>query len=175
MTSSLSLVLSRGLLAALACGLTAGAAQAMTMTGFSPTFDCPQVSYSAFTLELDRNNMGAPAPGMETYTLDIRDGAGVALFSFTNPGWEINGPIPQSASAIPYGTPPTANPITITVVSPAGNGLPQQTVFTASGSCSTLPPAVVTPVPTADVWALGGLACALALFGAARVRRQRLG
>ena len=165
--------LCRGLVAVLASGLTAGAAQAMTFTNFNATFGCTAMSIDEYTFEMDRNN--SPVPGEEIFDFEIRDGAGVVLFSLLDQPRLIQGEETFPARTIPYLTAPTANPITFTFVSLAGNGLPRQVALTASGSCSTLPPAVVTPVPTADLWALGGLAGALALFGAARVRRQRRG
>ena len=173
MTPSLSLVLSRGLLAAIACGLTAGAAHALILTGFNPTLDCTQWSTPGFTWEPDRDNTGDTPPS-EAYAIEVVDGAGVVLFS-RGAVARLHGPQTAPAMSLSYTAAPTANPLTLTIVSAAGNGLPQQVSFTASGSCSTLPPAVVTPVPTADFWALGGLAGALALFGAARVRRLRRG
>ncbi len=164
----------RWALAAILGGAAVGA-HAMTIVGFMPTFDCTQVSYPAFTWVGDRNNTGSAPPGAEAYTLEIRDGAGVVLFTFTNPALPIIGPRFEPTNTLPYGVPPTANPITLTVVSPAGNGLRRQLAFSASGSCSTLPPAVVTPVPTLDIWALGGLGGVLLWLGIGRVRRQRRG
>lgn len=163
--------LCRGLVAVLAGGLTAGAAQAMTFTGFNATFGCTAMGYAGYTFEMDRNN--SVIPGEEIYDVEIRDGAGVVLFSLLNQVRPLAGVETDGPGTVPYTTAPTANPITFTVVSQAGNGLPRQVSLNLSGSCGNLPPAVVTPVPATGGWALGGLAGALALFGAARVRRQR--
>ena len=165
--------LCRGLVAVLASGLTAGAAHAMTFTNFSATFSCTAMSFDEYTFEMDRNN--SSVPGEEIFDFEIRDGAGVVLLSLPNQVRPIQGIETFPAGTVPYQTAPTANPITLTMVSLAGNGLPRQVALNVSGSCADLPPAVVTPVPTADLWALGGLAGALALLGAARVRRQRRG
>ena len=132
------------------------------------------MEHSCLHLQADRDNTGATPPA-EAYTIEVVDGAGAVLFSTGAIIDQLHGPEPNPAMSLSYTAAPTANPLTLTAFSVAGNGLPRKVSFTASGSCSTLPPAVVTPVPTADFWALGGLAGALALFGAARVRRQRRG
>ena len=164
----------RWALAAILGGAAVGA-QALTITGFSATFDCTHMAHGPFTFQADRNNTGSPPPGAEMYRVEVRDGAGQALYSFTNPDWPIDNAPPQAAGSLPYSIPPTANPITFTVVSLAGNGFPEQLAVSASGSCSTLPPPVVRPVPTLDTWALGGLGGALLWLGIGRARRQRRG
>ncbi len=165
----------RAAVIALACCLAAGASHALTVTGFRPTFSCTNMTWGPFTYQADRDNTGGPPPGAEAYTLEARDGAGVQLYRVVNPGLLLSfpGPIPDAGATTPYSMPPTANPITFTIVSHAGNGLAEQLIFSASGSCATLPPAAMAAVPTLGAGHLGALAAAMALLGARLVRRRR--
>lgn len=104
----------------------------------------------------------------------------VGLWQFTNT--QSLGPPPfgaevfGNAGTLAYTAPPAANPITYRLVSLAGNGLPQQTAFTASGHCASLPlpPApTVAAVPTLGEWALMALSAVLMLWGAGAAQRRR--
>jgi hypothetical protein len=84
---------------------------------------------------LDRDNTGT---GQESVRIDVTDGYGTIVYSlsFTNvmgsyPGGLIN--------TTPYDTAPKANPITVRVISLAGNGLKEQTQVIGVGECQGLP------------------------------------
>lgn len=156
-------------------------AQAITVSGPVPTltFSCAGLTYSAagFLFQLDRDNTGN---NTESYVSEIVDGAGNVLWQFTNT--QSLGPPPfgaevfGNAGTLAYTAPPAANPITYRLVSLAGNGLPQQTAFTASGHCASLPlpPApTVAAVPTLGEWALMALSAVLMLWGAGAAQRRR--
>ena len=158
-----------------------GSAQAITVSGPVPTltFSCTGLTYSAagFLFQLDRDNTGN---NTESYVSEIVDGAGNVLWQFTNT--QSLGPPPfgaevfGNAGTLAYTAPPAANPITYRLVSLAGNGLPQQTAFTASGHCASLPlpPApTVAAVPTLGEWALMALSALLMLWGAGAAQRRR--
>ena len=156
-------------------------AQAITVSGPVPTltFSCTGLTYSAagFLFQLDRDNTGN---NTESYVSEIVDGAGNVLWQFTNT--QSLGPPPfgaevfGNAGTLAYTAPPAANPITYRLVSLAGNGLPQQTAFTASGHCASLPlpPApTVAAVPTLGEWALMALSALLMLWGAGAAQTPR--
>jgi hypothetical protein len=86
---------------------------------------------------LDRDNTGA---GQEALRIDVVDGAGTLLYtlSFQNAlGTYAAGLINTTA----YTTAPRFNPITFTLTSLAGNGLPQQVDVNVQGTCPGLPTA----------------------------------
>ncbi|MEZ4667659.1 MAG: hypothetical protein R3E39_07050 [Anaerolineae bacterium] len=84
---------------------------------------------------LDRDNTGA---GQEAEQIIVKDGYNTVIYSLTfqNALGTYSAGLINTTS---YTTPPQANPITVTVISLAGNGLPQQIDFTVSGSCPGLP------------------------------------
>jgi len=83
---------------------------------------------------LDRDNTGA---GQEALRVDITDGAGTLIYtlSFSN----VLGTFAGGIGDFFYTTAPQYNPITFTLTSLAGNGLPEQVDFVAQGSCDGLP------------------------------------
>jgi len=99
---------------------------------FSATLSCagftPSGSFTA-----DRDNTGS---GQETLAINAVDGRGTVLFQLIDAvplNWQVT---PGAAN---WTTPPAANPITMSVISLDGNGLPQQTVYATSGACDGLP------------------------------------
>ena len=91
----------------------------------------------------------------------MTDGNGVLIFTgtFSNVlGTYAAGLISTTA----YTTPPTANPITLTITSLAGNSLPQVVSPAYIGGCATL----ANPIPTVG---LGGMIAMAALIAAAAV------
>jgi hypothetical protein len=107
---------------------------------------------------LDRDNTGS---GLEAVRIDVTDGAGTLLYTLTFGnvlGSYAGGMIGTTA----YTTAPQSNPITVTVTSLAGNGLPEQATVIGQGTCDSLlipatPPAPPTqticlsPVPDGSV------------------------
>lgn len=83
---------------------------------------------------LDRDNTGT---GEEAIRLEITDGYGAVIFSYSysNTLQSFSGGIGD----LSYNTAPAANPITVRVISLAGNGLPEQVDFVAHGECVGLP------------------------------------
>lgn len=113
--------------------------QAATFSGFSVTLSCNGFSTGTGTLTYDRDNTGTYD---EAYFYRVVDGTGNLIARYPTDGtW--NSPLAETeqygGSALPYnlGT-PTANPITFEWVSAAGNGLPEQVAFSASGTCDDL-------------------------------------
>jgi hypothetical protein len=114
--------------------------KSLTYISGSLTADCSGVGFVNFTANFDRNNI--PTPGYEQYAYRAVDGAGNVLY---DPGYGFL-PVPFGvvlfAGGIgftPYTTPPTFNPITVTMVSLAGNGLPEQVIYATTGTCPGLP------------------------------------
>ncbi len=123
----------------------------ITCTGFN----------SSDIVTLDRDNTGA---GNELYRYEVTDGAGTLIFTFQSQlplgGYTMGGAA--------YTTAPQYNPITVTMISLAGNGLPQQTITQQSGTCSGLPTAGVylaAPVPSGFV--LRTITCDVAVYSSA--------
>lgn len=83
---------------------------------------------------LDRDNTGA---GQEALRVDVTDGNGTLIYtlSFSN----VLGTFSGGIGDFFYTTAPAANPITFTLTSLAGNGLPEQVDYVAQGSCAGLP------------------------------------
>lgn len=83
---------------------------------------------------LDRDNTGA---GGEALRVDITDGAGTLIYTltFSNTLGTFSGGIGDFF----YTTAPQFNPITFTLTSLAGNGLPEQVDFVTQGNCDGLP------------------------------------
>lgn len=156
-------------------------AHAITVSGPAPTltFSCTELTYSApnFNFVVDRDNTGN---NTESYVSEIVDGAGNVLWRFTNQ--PSLGPPPfgglvfGNAGTLSYTMAPAANPITYRLVSLAGNGLPAQTAFSASGSCASLPPPApaqtVVAVPTLGHWAMAALSMLLLMLAGRTMRRH---
>jgi hypothetical protein len=110
----------------------AAAAHASSYSG-TLTITCTDFSDPApSTVTFDRDNTGS---GSEAYRYVATDGAGSVIFSHSSQ-LPLGSYTLGSASFSP---PPLHNPLTVTLFSLAGNGLPEQTVFSISGSCDSLP------------------------------------
>jgi hypothetical protein len=110
---------------------------AWTFVGYSVTLNCTSWDFSAATRTADRDNTGT---GQETRTEEIRDGGG-NLLHFT----QVTAPLGTISFGAGPGNSynimnPTSDPITYTIISIAGNGLPAETEFTATGNCGAFPP-----------------------------------
>ncbi|MBK8024875.1 MAG: hypothetical protein IPK19_26520 [Chloroflexi bacterium] len=83
---------------------------------------------------LDRDNTGT---GQEQLRVDVTDGDGtlIASFTYSNALTTYNGGI----GVFNYTTAPDFNPLTFTLTSLAGNGLPEQVDYVQQGSCVGLP------------------------------------
>ncbi|MFN7941940.1 MAG: IPTL-CTERM sorting domain-containing protein [Thermoanaerobaculia bacterium] len=116
---------------------------------------------------LDRDNTGT---GQETDNIHVTDGAGTVLYdlTFTNALGTYTGGLINTTL---YVTPPRVNPITMTVTSLAGNGLPEEVDYVASGVCSGLP--VWPAIPTLSSGGMAALALLLGAFAFVALRRAR--
>ncbi|CAN0585251.1 unnamed protein product, partial [Ectocarpus sp. 12 AP-2014] len=124
-------------------------AHALDASLVSASIGCDDFTLSG-SFATDRDNTGG---GAEAYFFEITDGAGTVIESSTigPPGIPIPTVIPFSGSPDTYDTPPGFNPITLRLVSEAGNGLPELVAFSQVGTCSTLSG---VPVPATPWWAL---------------------
>ncbi len=109
---------------------------AWQLIGYSVTLNCTSWDFSGATRIADRDTTGT---GEETRIEEIFDGNGnlihfdqvtVPLGTITFGG--------SSGNSYNNGN-PQANPITYTVRSPAGNGFPEQIVYTTTQTCPGLP------------------------------------
>lgn len=111
-----------------------GYSQANAMSGSANvTLTCTGFIDNGTALTMDRDNTGT---GAEAYTVSIVDGAANTLFSFSS-SRTIG--LTLAFGSGPYASAPKANPITLTLISLAGNGFSQQLVYQVSGNCAGLP------------------------------------
>lgn len=99
------------------------------------TFTCTDTTASGTgTHILNRDNTGT---GQEALRVDITDGAGTLIYTY---GYSnlLNTYVGGIGSFV-YTTAPQYNPLTFTLTSLAGNGLPEQVDFVAQGNCAGLP------------------------------------
>lgn len=118
-------------------------ALALTISGsalsgdLSFTLTCSGFVSNGSELVLDRDNTGQLS---EAFIISAIDGAGRqilepvadAFFVGTSIVWE-------AGEGFDWDTPPNYNPLTMQIVSPAGNGLEEQVVYQTTGTCEGLP------------------------------------
>ncbi|MFV0680340.1 IPTL-CTERM sorting domain-containing protein [Ottowia sp.] len=145
----------------------ASSASAITVTG-SATVTCTEwVAAPGSYGDFDRDNTGM---GFEAITLTVTDAVGTVLWSLS-----YNGGVPstQTWSGATYSASPAYSPITFRVISNAGNGLPEQVAYQATGTCASVPTLAPVNVPTLDAAGLGTLAGLLGAAGVFWQRRRR--
>lgn len=154
--------------ALLAPALTAHAA---TWTpGRVMTLTCTQfVATGTSTVTFNRDTTGA---GSERLRFEGWDGDGNVLWSETTLPYSSGSTILLGAGTWTYQNAATRNPLNYRIVSPAGNGLPEEVLYSTVGSCASLPNSV-TAVPTLEFWGLGLMALAAAGLGVGPLRRRR--
>jgi hypothetical protein len=86
---------------------------------------------NTFAVQLDRDNIGT---GMKAYEVIGTDGAGNVIYGGSL-SQSVGTVIPQPPVQVPWMTAPQYNPLTLRIVSLAGNGLPQQVLVSFSGPC----------------------------------------
>ena len=123
-------------------------ASAGTLNGIvHMTVNCSGVNFSGGgSVTYDRDTNG---DNSETISLEARDGDGTVILSISD-----QRPLGSSATFSPlytYTTPADHNPITARLISPAGNGLPEQVLLETVGTCAAL--SSVT-VPTMTEWGM---------------------
>lgn len=120
------------------------AAQQPVVDNLQFSITCDGFSFQGGSVTLTRDNTGN---GREQFSIGAIDGAGNIVFT----------PVVDSAlvgTRLDFTTqgsyrwlaPPSANPITISVVSLSGNSATQQILYTQSGNCSGLPVGTVSGV-----------------------------
>jgi len=128
-------------LVVLAVGLTGGAASAATGgTITSVNFQCDHVTIAYDTVAFDRDNT---SKGQEAWVLIVKDGNGQTLFQDAGSP-AVGTSLPGDNAVITYGTTPTANPISVQLISLAGNGFDQQLIWNVAGSPQCTYPTTTT-------------------------------
>jgi hypothetical protein len=101
------------------------------------SLSCSGFSSSGGDVLLDRDNTGR---GREEFVLSAVDGAGNVIFAGLPDSFFVGGTISWvDGGTFGWTFPPRYNPLTLRVISLAGNDLPAQVVHTATGSCTDLP------------------------------------
>lgn len=139
-----------GLILGLLLGLLqVSIAGAATRDGIRWTVSCNGFTSRGGGILLNRDNTGE---GREAFVITATDGAGNVIFgpvresSFVGAGIYI-----AEGVSFNWATPPAANPITVTVVSPEGNGQPEQVVYSTLGLCPTLMMETTTTIPGLNI------------------------
>lgn len=109
----------------------------------------------------------------ETGFIRVYDGRNTLLYESS-----YGGPVGANETDVnltyAYTTPPTANPIILVVVAPAGGSLATDTVwYRATGSCAGLPTASVAAVPALSEWSMLALLGMVPALAALRRGRRR--
>lgn len=132
-----------GLLVAFGLGQAAPAAAA-TRDGLAFKITCDGFISRGGAINLTRDNTGT---GRELVTFTAIDGLGNVIFSPASESFVVGGRLTFPAGLyFPFSSAPQANPITVRVVSPAGNDLPDQTIYATSGACASVPTVLVEQV-----------------------------
>ena len=104
------------------------------VTNISATIDCGGWINGTGTVDWTRDNTGSGVENLYYYAVD---GAGNQILNVSD-----NRAVGSNAALTPnypWDTAPQYNPITLTLISPAGNGEPEQRHLIAFGDCSGLP------------------------------------
>lgn len=130
----------------LALALPASAAE---RDGLAITVSCTGFTTLGGSLNLNRDNTGA---GRERFQIVARDGGGATIYSGQVESFFVGSSLDFPASlTTDFSTAPASNPIIVSVVSAAGNGLAEQVVYSAAGRCVSLPTVEVENVVVSGV------------------------
>lgn len=115
-----------------------------TRDGIRWTAGCDGFTSQGGGVFLDRDNTGN---GNESFTISATDGNGNLIFGPVTDASFVGSrlSIPQG-TFFGYTTPPTANPILVTMTSNAGNGYSEQTIYSTLGLCDRLPTVILTAI-----------------------------
>jgi hypothetical protein len=134
------------LLLMLALALPANAAR---RDGLAITVTCTGFTSMGGRLHLNRDNTGA---AREHFQIVARDGGGATIYSGPVESFFVGSSISFPVNLkTDFSTAPASNPIVVSVVSAAGNGLAEQVVYAAAGRCSSLPTVEVEDVVVSGV------------------------
>jgi len=104
--------------------------------GLALTVGCEGFTSNGGALRLTRDNTGDER---ETFVVSAVDGAGQVVYAPLSSSFVVGGRVSfGSGTLYRWTAAPTANPITLTISSTAGNGLSEVNVVSISGSCATL-------------------------------------
>ena len=138
---------------ALALGAAVLPASAGSSVNATFSLDCKGFSGSGQIL-LDRDNTGSLR---EAFQVVVTDGVGNIIYKPVVDSFFVNGTVSWTATnVVAWTSQPEYNPLTLRVVSLAGNKLGEQTIAVATGSCEGLPslgalPTVVNGITSAPV------------------------
>ena len=99
----------------------------------SLTLDCNGIQGGSASVTFDRDNTGT---GKEAYHFEGLDGAGNQIYYFAD-SVSLGGPVPFGFT--PWQSAPLYNPLTLKLISDAGNGLAEEVVYVWTGECPGLP------------------------------------
>jgi hypothetical protein len=119
--------------------LTFAALPASAANNGDATFSlgCDGFQGTGGSVTLDRNNTGT---SREAFVVSATDGFGNVIYAPVQDSFFVGGTVSWAGGDIvPWTSAPQANPLTLRVVSPAGNGFAEQLVTLATGSCASLP------------------------------------
>jgi hypothetical protein len=116
--------------------LQVGVVGAATSDGLDWTVGCNGFTSQGGSIVLDRDNTGQ---GRETFVILATDGEGRVIFGPAQESSFVGARISYAEGTIFHWTrQPIANPLLVTVTSPAGNDQPERTIYSAIGSCEDL-------------------------------------
>lgn len=136
----------------LAFGLQFDNTQALVRDGAVWTTDCAGFASQGGGFVADRDNTGQ---GRERFTITATDGVGNVIFGPVSESIFVGSRLTfPEGMRFNWAQRPIANPLTVRVVSPAGNGVPEQAVYTVRGICpgiTTAAPLLSQPVISAAI------------------------
>ncbi len=156
-------------LAVIGFGSPEAFAMHFTTAPMAATLDCSGINVTnTSSVEFDRDNTGT---GEEAYQVLGTDGAGNVIYgvSFSLPVGTVT---PQPPVLVPWITAPQHNPLTLRIVSVAGNGFPEQVLVNISGACQGLP-TFSKAVPTMNEWGMIVFSAIAGLGSVYFIRRRR--
>lgn len=116
--------------------MAGGSAEAAVRDGLRWTAGCDGFTSQGGGIILNRDNTGQ---GREQFVITATDGDGNVIFGPVTESFFVGSRLYfAEGSFFPYAVEPASNPILVTVVSPAGNGEPEQTVYSTIGNCAGL-------------------------------------
>ena len=138
------IVLTVTILALLAVGIIP--ALGASNNDFTAYVDCAGFTPSG-SITANRDNTGA---GQESIAISVVDGNGTVVLQVVD-AVPLNWTVTPPSTVMPWTQTPAANPINVSVVSLAGNGLAEQAIYSVSGGCAGLPQGGVTDASGAVV------------------------
>lgn len=129
------------------CAMSFAAAPAGAVSGWALTYTdwrCGSVIVGHGPAVIDRDNTGEDEERLGYFVVDAN---GVAVGSITT-AFPLGQEIDEGDSQVLFFVEPTKNPLTLSLVSVAGNGLPEQVIWTTSGDSPCLDPSAPVEPPT---------------------------